>query len=94
VLQVMADVFGADVYRFAVSNSACLGAALRAWHAAARDAGREIPWTEIVRGIAEPMAASKIAPIAAHVPIYVDARRRYAEFEARYRTPSSSSTTS
>lgn len=94
VLQVMADVFGADVYRFAVSNSACLGAALRAWHAHARESGREIPWTEIVRDVAEPIAASKIAPISAHVAVYADARRRYADFESRYRTPSSSSTTS
>jgi len=33
ILQVMADVFGADVYQFDVGNSACLGAALRAFHA-------------------------------------------------------------
>ena len=32
ILQVMADVFGADVYQFDVGNSACLGAALRAFH--------------------------------------------------------------
>ena len=30
ILQVMADVFGADVYQFEVGNSASLGAALRA----------------------------------------------------------------
>ena len=30
ILQVMADVFDADVYQFEVGNSACLGAALRA----------------------------------------------------------------
>jgi len=94
ILQIMADVFGAEVYRFAVSNSACLGAALRAWHARARDAGRELEWTEIVRGVAEPIAASRIAPIAAHVAVYGERRRRYADFESRYRTPSSSSTTS
>ena len=33
ILQVMADVFGVDVYPLDVANSACLGAALRAYHA-------------------------------------------------------------
>ena len=33
ILQVMADVFGADVYQLEVGNSAALGAALRAAHA-------------------------------------------------------------
>ena len=40
----------------ASGNSACLGAALRAWHADARSRGREIPWTTIVRDLAEPIA--------------------------------------
>jgi hypothetical protein len=30
----------------------------------------------------------------AHAPVYIETRRRYAEFESRYRTPSSNSTTS
>jgi xylulokinase len=33
ILQVMADVHDADVYELEVANSACLGAALRAYHA-------------------------------------------------------------
>jgi xylulokinase len=33
ILQVMADVFGANVYQLRVDNSAALGAALRAAHA-------------------------------------------------------------
>ena len=40
----MADVFGADVYRSTVSNSAALGAALRAWHADAVDEGTPLSW--------------------------------------------------
>ena len=47
---------------FAKLALAELGAALRAWHADARASGREIAWPEIVRGFAEPVAASKIAP--------------------------------
>ena len=88
VLRVMADVFGADVFQFDVGNSACLGAALRAWHADALASGRELPWTEIVRGLAEPAAASRISPVSEHVKIYATLRRDYAEFEARFR-PSS-----
>src|SRR5204862_3822926 len=58
ILQVMADVFGADVYQFEVGNSACAGAALRAFHADALLNGRSIEWREVVRCIAEPIAAS------------------------------------
>jgi xylulokinase len=83
LLRVMADVFDADVYQFDVGNSACLGAALRAWHADARASGTEIDWPEIVRGFAEPVAASKIAPIPEHVRVYADLRRRYAAFEKK-----------
>lgn len=53
ILKVMAEVFGAEVRRFTVTNSACLGAALRAWHADERHGGHDLPWTQIVRGVAE-----------------------------------------
>jgi xylulokinase len=81
ILQVMADVFDADVFQFPVGNSACLGAALRAWHADARSRGREIPWTTIVRQIAEPISGSRIAPVRDRVKMYADLRSQYAEFE-------------
>ena len=81
ILQVMADVFGADVFQCRVGNSACLGAALRAWHADALARGREIPWTTIVRHIAEPIADSRVAPVPERVKRYADLRLRYAEFE-------------
>jgi xylulokinase len=44
ILQVMADVFGADVYRSTVSNSAALGAALRAWHGHALTTAAPLSW--------------------------------------------------
>ena len=50
ILQVMADVFGVDVYPLESSNSACLGAALRAYHAERLSDGESIPWSEVVRG--------------------------------------------
>jgi xylulokinase len=80
ILQVMADVFGAEVRRFEVGNSACLGAALRACHADAAD-GREPSWEEVVRGVAEPVAGSAILPEPASVETYARLRRRYAKLE-------------
>ena len=60
VLQVMADVFGVDVYRFEVSNSAALGAALRALHADRASSGTPLSWDEVVAGLAEPVAGSRL----------------------------------
>ena len=90
ILQVMADVFGADVYRFESTNSACLGAALRAWHADVAASGRPRPWDEIVAGVAKPMASSRIRPRPSNVETYRALRRRYADFEAEALTSESS----
>jgi xylulokinase len=59
ILQVMADVFGAAVYHFPTSNSAALGAALRAWHADALDAGHPLPW-EAVTSAVQPDSAGRV----------------------------------
>src|SRR6478735_2616966 len=53
ILQVMADVFNADVYQFEVSNSASLGAALRAAEADAESRHAPVSWEEIVHGLAD-----------------------------------------
>jgi len=82
ILQVMADVFGADVYQFEVGNSACLGAALRAWHAHAVQAGHPLAWDDVVRGVAEPLASSRLKPDPASRVIYQDFMRVYAAREA------------
>jgi xylulokinase len=87
VLQVMADVFNADVYQFAVRNSACLGAALRAWHADQLASGEPLPWTNIVAGIAEPRPDTRVRPAPANVPMYAELRNRYAEFEKDHLMP-------
>jgi xylulokinase len=60
ILQVMADVFGADVFQVAVSNSAALGAALRAWHGARSRDGRPARWDDVIRGLAEPVPNSRV----------------------------------
>jgi sugar (pentulose or hexulose) kinase len=68
ILQVMADVFGADVYQLEVGNSAALGAALRAYHADARSQGRDIPWDEVTADLVQP--TRQIRPDPAKHAIY------------------------
>lgn len=82
ILQVMADVFGADVYQLEVGNSACLGAALRAWHAHALAEGHNLSWAEVVRGIAEPVVASRVQADRSRSAIYEEFIRVYAAREA------------
>src|SRR5262249_33242553 len=80
ILQVMADVFGADVYRFEVGNSACLGAALRAWHADLQVDGHPRDWRDIVDGCATPRAAC-VRPNADHHERYRELMFAYQRFE-------------
>jgi xylulokinase len=82
ILQVMADVHAADVYQLDVANSACLGAALRAYHADRAADGRPVPWEEVVAGFAEPAAGTRIGPVPEHVARYAELRRVYAACEA------------
>jgi xylulokinase len=81
VLQVMADVFGAAVYQAPSGNAACLGAALRAFHAHQLSRGRELSWDDVGRGLTDPVEESRVDPVPAHVAVFADARRNYAEFE-------------
>ena len=82
ILQVMADVFGADVYRFEVGNSAALGAALRAWHGERHAAGAPIPWDDVVSGFAEPVGARRLRSRGALHDVYIDLMRVHAACEA------------
>ena len=82
ILQVMADVFGAEVYQLCVGNSAALGAALRAAHARMRDRDPSTTWSAVVRGLAEPDPSSRIAPQAEHHAFYRDMLQVYAACEA------------
>ncbi len=82
ILQVMADVFGVDVYPLESSNSACLGAALRAYHAERLSDGESIPWSEVVRGFTEPRVADRVSPVSANVELYARLKRVYAQREA------------
>ena len=69
MLQVMADVFAADVYAMSVGNTAALGAALRAYHADRSAQGVPITWDEVIAGFAEP-CSSAIQPRAEYRATY------------------------
>jgi xylulokinase len=85
ILQILADVFNAGVYRFEAGNSACLGAALRAWHADAAATGHPVSWPDVVRDLATPDVRSVVRPGAAGTGVYPALRRRYAREECTAR---------
>lgn len=81
ILQVMANVFGADVYRLDVENSAALGAALRACHAHRLAAGDPLPWSDVVAGFTDPHPGHRVTPNPKLVSMYAELRRDYAMLE-------------
>jgi xylulokinase len=85
ILQVMADVFGADVYPCADRNTACLGAALRAWHADAAVTATPVSWADVTRDLAQPSASHVVHPRLDATAVYADLRTRYAAHETRLR---------
>jgi xylulokinase len=85
ILQVMADVFGAEVYRLETGNSAALGAALRAYHADSRAAGGEIPWEDVIAGFVAPVDATRVVPDPRRHEIYRALLDVYAACEAHAR---------
>jgi xylulokinase len=82
IMQVMADVFGARVFQLSVGNSAALGAALRAAHAHLRERDRTTEWDDVVAGLAEPMAASRVDPDPDRHGLYREMMAVYAACEA------------
>lgn len=76
ILQILADVFGAEVHRFESTDSAALGAALRAWQA-----DSSLPWSVVVSNFTAPMPGSIVRPIQANVRLYRSLRDRYSELE-------------
>ena len=82
ILQAMADVFGAEVYQLEVTNSAALGAALRAAHADLNAGPLETDWDEVIRGFVEPVADSRLEPDAQRHAIYQELITVHAACEA------------
>ena len=62
ILQIMADVQGCPVHRFEVTNSAALGAALRAAHGYFLQTGEDVSWEAVTTKLAEPVPGSVIEP--------------------------------
>jgi xylulokinase len=81
ILQVMADVHGAEVHRYEAGESAALGAALRAFHGVQRAAGRPVEWPDVLRGFAEPVD-EPVRPDPANVQLYDALKRVYIACEA------------
>jgi len=92
VLQVMADVFNADVVRSRTGNSAALGAALRAFHADRQASGRSMGWDQVIEGFAEPQPDWRFTPEPEAVRIYRDLREKYASAETEALASPSSTT--
>ena len=81
LLQVMANVFGVDVYCLEVGNAAALGAALRAYHADSLARGEPVSWKTVVKGFTDPNPADRASPNPEHVATYAELRRDYAILE-------------
>ncbi len=81
ILQVLADVHGADVYQFSVSASAALGAALRAYHGGAKADGEGVDWPDVVKGFAEPKGDTRITPREEFAGLYSELKKLYREAE-------------
>jgi len=81
LLQVIADVFDAEVVRLPTTNSAALGAALRAYHADRLASGHPIPWTEVVAGFTDPAPGPAIRPLRKNVAAYEALLPAYRTFE-------------
>ena len=76
ILQVMADVFNAEVYRFDSTDSAALGAALRAYQG---DTG--LGWDEVIAGFVVPLNEPRVTPIESHARLYRGLMGSYRAFE-------------
>jgi sugar (pentulose or hexulose) kinase len=81
ILQVMADVFDAEVLQLETGNSAALGAALRAFHADRLADGQPLSWDDVVAEFVTPKLESRIQPQPANVATYRRLIEVYAERE-------------
>ncbi len=81
ILTIMANVHNCPVYRFEVSNSAALGAALRAYHGHLKISGLSPEWPEVLAGFAEPVKNSRLEPGPESVKIYDELVEKYRECE-------------
>jgi len=81
LLQVIADVFDAEVVTLPTTNAAALGAAIRACHGDRLASGDPVTWDDAVAGFTDPAPGPPIYPSAANVVIYAGLIRDYERFE-------------
>lgn len=82
VLQVIADVFGADLIRVTPRNAASLGAALRAFHAVRHAEGDPVGWDDVMAGFTGPAAGPRVQPDPAATAAYAALLPSYEALEA------------
>jgi xylulokinase len=80
ICQVLADVFDATVERLEVGNSAALGAAMRAAHAAGG-----VPWDRLTATVCRCDPARTLGPAAPAAAVYKAMLPRFAALEAEVR---------
>lgn len=81
ILKVMADVHQTEVYRLKISNSASLGAALRAAHAYYKSMGTPLSWEEIIAEFTNPESESQIKPDPTNAKLYEEMSLLYRQYE-------------
>jgi xylulokinase len=74
ILQVLADVFNADIRTLSIQNSSALGAALRAAQAAEAQ-----PWAELYETFAAPDVDLKVSPSKAAADVYERLRAQFVQ---------------
>jgi xylulokinase len=83
VLQVLSNVFDAEVMQLQTGNSAALGAALRAFHGDRLAGGTPLSWEDVIDGFVVPSLESRITPNPADVSTYRTLIETYAAREAQ-----------
>ena len=81
ILQVTANVFGAEVHRLDTEYPVALGAALRAYHADRLTVDEPVSWNTVVSGFTEPKPGHRVSPNPKLVAMYAALRKDYAMLE-------------
>ena len=84
ILQVFASVHNCPVQRFETTNSAALGAALRAAYTHHNDTGTRRTWKEVVAPFTQPLPGSTIQPDPAAVSVYAALLPQYKALEEKH----------
>ena len=81
ILRVFADVYQARVHQFETTNSAALGAVIRALYSSARAHGQDLSWQEAAGPYTRPVPGSQLDPDPAQAGTYDKLVRQYWEYE-------------